>query len=60
MVDEVSNMAVKETPPGNEDGVSLPPADPALRHKVHMGPNWDRFLRLSPEDLLRRRRHKTS
>jgi hypothetical protein len=58
MGDEVSSMAVKETPPGSEDGGLLPPADPALRHTIHMGPNWDRILRLRPDDLLKRRKRR--
>lgn len=36
----------------------LPPMDPDLMHVVHMGPDWDRFLRLRPEDLLKIRKTK--
>ncbi|MDA8205202.1 MAG: hypothetical protein M0Z36_03970 [Thermaerobacter sp.] len=44
-------MAVEQKE--NKKGTPLPPADPALDHAVHLGPNFDRLLRLRPQDLLK-------
>lgn len=49
-------MAVDSTREETRKTTPLPPADPALDHVVHMGPNLDRLLRLRPQDLLKTRK----
>lgn len=51
-------MAVEPTQSNEKKFTPLPPMDPDLMHVVHMGPDWDRLLRLRPEDLLKPRKTK--
>lgn len=46
-------MAVETSQDPAQQVTPLPEPDPALVHAVHMGPNWDRLLRLRPQDLLK-------
>ena len=52
-------MAVETSRDHDTKVTPLPKPDPALVHAVHMGPNWDRLLRLRPQDLLKPQKAKT-